>query len=255
MIIIKTEKEIELLRVAGKHLAQALKEVEQMVAPGVSTYELDMCAREAIKKLGDEPAFLDYQPEGARYPYPAALCASVNDEVVHGIPKKDVILKEGDVISIDLGLIHKGVIADHAITVPVGNVSKEVKDLLRITKESLDVGIGAIMPGAHVGDIGYAIESYIKPHGYGIVRELAGHGVGREIHEDPYVPNYGTKGTGALLKPGMVIAIEPMINLGGRGVIFEKDGYTVRTKDGLPSAHFEHTVLITEKGAEVLTKR
>lgn len=254
MIIIKTDKEIELLRVAGAHLAEALKAVEKKVAPGVSTHELDMYAREVIKSLGDEPAFLDYQPEGARYPFPAALCTSVNDEVVHGMPKEDVILKEGDIISIDLGLIHEGVIADHAMTVAVGKVDQKVKELLRATKESLDVGIKAIKPGAHVGDIGYAIESYIKPKGYGIVRELAGHGVGREIHEDPYVPNYGTKGTGALLKPGMVIAIEPMINLGSRGVIFEKDGYTVRTKDGSPSAHFEHTVLITEKGAEVLTK-
>lgn len=254
MIIIKTDKEIELLRVAGVHLAEALKAVEKKVAPGVSTHELDMYAREVIKSLGDEPAFLDYQPEGARFPFPAALCTSVNDEVVHGMPKEDVILKEGDIISIDLGLIHEGVIADHAMTVAVGKVDQKVKELLRATKESLDVGIKAIKPGAHVGDIGYAIESYIKPKGYGIVRELAGHGVGREIHEDPYVPNYGTKGTGALLKPGMVIAIEPMINLGSRGVIFEKDGYTVRTKDGSPSAHFEHTVLITEKGAEVLTK-
>jgi methionyl aminopeptidase len=228
--------------------------VEKKVAPGVSTHELDMYAREVIKSLGDEPAFLDYQPEGARFPFPAALCTSVNDEVVHGMPKEDVILKEGDIISIDLGLIHEGVIADHAMTVAVGKVDQKVKELLRATKESLDFGIKAIKPGAHVGDIGYAIESYIKPKGYGIVRELAGHGVGREIHEDPYVPNYGTKGTGALLKPGMVIAIEPMINLGSRGVIFEKDGYTVRTKDGSPSAHFEHTVLITEKGAEVLTK-
>lgn len=239
---------------AGVHLAEALKAVEKKVAPGVSTHELDMYAREVIKSLGDEPAFLDYQPEGARFPFPAALCTSVNDEVVHGMPKEDVILKEGDIISIDLGLIHEGVIADHAMTVAVGKVDQKVKELLRATKESLDVGIKAIKPGAHVGDIGYAIESYIKPKGYGIVRELAGHGVGREIHEDPYVPNYGTKGTGALLKPGMVIAIEPMINLGSRGVIFEKDGYTVRTKDGSPSAHFEHTVLITEKGAEVLTK-
>lgn len=254
MIIIKTDKEIELLRVAGKHLAEALKAVEKKVAPGISTHELDMYAREVIKELGDEPAFLDYQPEGARYPFPAALCTSLNDEVVHGMPKENVILKEGDIISIDLGLIHKGVITDHAMTVAVGKVDQKVKELLRATKESLDAGIKAIKPGAHVGDIGYAIESYIKPKGYGIVRELAGHGVGREIHEDPYIPNYGVKGTGALLKPGMVIAIEPMINLGSRGVIFEKDGYTVRTKDGSPSAHFEHTVLITEKGAEVLTK-
>lgn len=254
MIIIKTPEEIKKLRVAGKHLAEALQAVAQRVAPGISTWELDRIAQEEIEKRGDVPAFLGYKPEGARHPFPAALCTSVNGEVVHGIPKEDVILKEGDVISIDLGLKHDGVFTDHAITVPVGKVSKEILQLLRVTEESLYKGIKQSIAGNTVGDISEAIESHIKPHNYGIVRELAGHGVGRHIHEDPYVPNYGKRGTGEKLKSGMVIAIEPMINLGSRNISFDKDGYTIRTKDGLPSAHFEHTVLITEKGPEILTK-
>lgn len=252
MIIIKTEEEIKKLRIAGKHLGEILSILEKEIIPGVTPKFLDMRARELIKDRGCTPAFLGYTPHGAPYPYPAALCTSVNSEVVHGIPT-DIPLKEGDIISIDLGLWYEGVVVDSARTVPVGHVSKEIQQLLDITKESLYVGINEAITGNKTGDIGNAIEMYIKPYKFGIVKELAGHGVGRHIHEDPYVPNYGQKGTGASLKKNMVIAIEPMINLGKASIIFDKDGYSIYTKDGLPSAHFEHTVLITDGIPEILT--
>ncbi len=252
-IIIKTKQEIEILREGGKRLAGILEKVAQKVAPGVTTVELDRYAQKLIKDGGDIPAFLNYKPYGASYPYPAALCTSVNNEVVHGIPSERV-LKEGDIISIDLGLKHKGLFTDHARTVPVGKVSKDTALLLRVTKEALDAGIFAARGGARVGDIGNAVESVIKKYKFGIVDILSGHGVGREIHEDPYVPNYGKKGTGPILKPGMVIAIEPMINLGKKEVTLDKDGYTYKTADGKKSAHFEHTILITEGDPEILTQ-
>lgn len=253
MIIIKTPKEIEILREGGKHLATVLYKVKDVVKPGISTYELDQYAEKLIREYGDEPAFLNYKPEGARIPFPASLCTSVNDEVVHGIPNKNKILKEGDVISIDLGLKHGGLFTDMALTVPVGEISGGSKKLLKITEQALMVGINAIGSNSRVGDIGYAIESFVRPHKYGIVEVLAGHGVGRAIHEDPYIPNFGEKGKGAKLVPGMVIAIEPMLNNGTKNVVLEKDGYTFHTADRKKSAHFEHTVLITEDGAEILT--
>jgi methionyl aminopeptidase len=254
MIIIKTPKEIETLREGGKRLATILHKVKEQVRPGISTYELDEYAANLIREGGDTPAFLNYQPEGAPTPYPASLCVSVNEEVVHGIPSKNKILKEGDVISIDLGLKHKGLFTDMAMTVPVGVVSAGTVKLLRTTEKALEVGIGAAMPGNKVGDIGYAIESYVRPHGYGIVEVLSGHGVGRAIHEDPYIPNFGRKGTGEKLVPGMVIAIEPMLNNGTKEVTLDPDGYTFRTADRKKSAHFEHTILITEEGPEILTQ-
>ncbi len=254
-IIVKTQDEIAKLRDGGKRLAQILAETAKLVRPGVSTLELDAFAQAEIEKLGDTPAFLGYKPVGHRIPFPAALCVSVNSEVVHGIPKKNVVLKEGDVVSIDLGLKHAGLFTDHALTLPVGFVSKEKQKLIADTRESLYRGIEAIVPGARVGDIGYAIESFVKKQGaYGIVRVLSGHGVGRAIHEDPYVPNFGKKGTGEALVPGMVIAIEPMLTLGSEEVVDTKDGYTLRTEDGSCAAHFEHTVLITETGYEILTE-
>ena len=252
MIIIKTQEEIKNLRIAGKHLGEILSILEKEVAPGVTPKELDARARFLIEERGCTPAFLGYTPHGVSYAYPAALCVSVNAEVVHGIPN-NTPLKEGDIVSIDLGLWYKKVVVDSARTVPVGKISHELSELLRITKESLFVGIHEAVAGNRTGDIGNAIETFIKPHKYGIVKELAGHGVGRNIHEDPYVPNYGQKKTGALLKEGMVIAIEPMINLGKAGVVFDKDEYTVYTKDRLPSAHFEHTILITNGEPEILT--
>lgn len=253
MIIIKTESEIARLKKGGPILAAILRQVAEKVAPGITTGELNTYAHELITKAGHTPAFLNYKPEGADFPYPASLITSVNAEVVHGIPGKK-ILKEGDIIALDLGLNYEGVFLDHAITVPVGAIGGKDKELLAVTQEALVKGIEAIVPGATVGDIGYAIESFVKPYKLGIVRVLSGHGVGRAIHEDPYIPNYGRPGRGAKLVPGMVIAIEPMLTRGSEDIITMPDGYTLKTVDGSRSAHFEHTVLITETGAEILTK-
>jgi len=217
-IIIKTKKEIEILRKGGRRLAEVLYKLKEKVAPGVSTKELDTYAEKLIREMGDIPAFLNYRPEGANKPYPASLCISVNDEVVHGIPSKRRILKEGDIVSLDLGLRHKNLFTDMAITVPVGNTNTSNLKLIQITEQALQVGIDAAMAGNTVGDIGHVIESFIRPHKYGIVEVLAGHGVGRAVHEDPHIPNFGKKGKGAKLVPGMVIALEPMINLGTKNV-------------------------------------
>ena len=256
MIIIKTQKEIEILREAGVHLATVLNKVKEKVAPGVSTFELDLYAEELIRGLGDTPAFLNYQPDGASIPFPASLCVSVNNEIVHGVPSKERILEEGDIVSIDLGLKHNGLFADMAMTVPVGDVSASSLKLMESTKHALNIGIEAAQAGSTVGDIGYAIESFVKAKNpkYGIVEELSGHGVGRAIHEDPYIPNFGKRGRGAKLVPGMVIAIEPMLNNGTKNVIISEDEWTIKTADGKRSAHFEHTILITENGPEILTK-
>lgn len=253
MIIIKTKKEIEILREGGKILGKILDSVIKKVKPGVTTDELDTYAYELIKKAGGKPAFLNYQPDGAPYPYPATICISVNDEIVHGIPSSRV-LKEGDVVSLDLGLNYKGMFTDHARTVGVGKINLKSKKLLSVAEEALYIGIEKAIEGNTTGDIGHAIESFLKPYKYGIVRELAGHGVGRAIHEDPYIPNFGKVGKGEKLVAGMVVAIEPMVNEGGDAVIFEDDGYTVSTKDKKKSAHFEHTVLITDGEPEILTK-
>lgn len=251
-VIIKTAEQIEILRAGGKRLADILAKVAKKVAPGVSTADLDKYAHDLIVEGGDEPAFLNYKPEGQSKAYPASLCTSVNNEVVHGIPNKNKILKEGDIVSIDLGLKHKGMFTDHAITVPVGKVDKASTKLLEMTAEALLVGIEQAKGGNTVGDIGYAIEHFIARK-YGIVRELSGHGVGMKIHEDPYIPNYGKKGKGQKLIPGMVVAIEPMLNIGKADIITLSDGYTIKTADGSRSAHFEHTILITENEAEILT--
>ncbi len=253
-IIIKTPKEIEILREGGKRLATILNKVKERVAPGVSTWDLDKYAEKLITETGDTPAFLNYRPEGAIKPFPASLCVSVNDEVVHGIPSKDRILQEGDIVAIDLGLKHKGLFTDMALTVPVGNISSGSAKLLKTTEKALYVGIDAAQNGNTVGDIGHAIESYVRPHRYGIVEVLSGHGVGRAIHEDPYIPNFGKKGKGTKLVPGMVVAIEPMLNNGTKNVTLDEDGYTFHTNDGKKSAHFEHTILITEGEPEILTR-
>lgn len=256
MIIIKTEKEIEILREGGKRLATVLFKVRDIVKPGISTWELDQYALKLITDMGDTPAFLHYKPEGADRPFPASLCVSVNDEVVHGIPNKKKILKEGDIVSIDLGLKHGGLFTDMALTVPVGQVSDGAKKLLDTTTNALIVGIQAAQVGNTTGDIGCAIETFVKgqPVKYGIVEVLSGHGVGRAIHEDPYIPNFGKAGKGDKLKEGMVVALEPMLNNGTKHVTLDDDGYTIRTADGKKSAHFENTILITAKGPEILTK-
>lgn len=254
-ITIKTPEEIEILKVAGKHLKDTLTHVAGLVKAGVSTEELNDAAEDYIHSLGDEPSFLGYVPEGVSTPYPAGLCVSVNEVVVHGIPNVNpYTLKEGDIVGLDCGLIHKGMIVDSAITVGVGVIDEEAKTLMRVTKESLEAGMSVAKAGNTVGDIGYAVESVIKPHKYGIVKELCGHGVGYAVHEPPFIPNYGKKGTGERLEAGMVIAIEPMVNEGKAGVRFSSDEYTVTTKDGSRSAHFEHTLVITDGDPIVVTR-
>ncbi len=255
-ITIKTAKDIEILREGGKHLAAVLSVLKKKVAPGVTGAELEELTLELIAKGGDTPAFLDYKPRGAKRGFPAALCLSINNEVVHGVPhESNKVLKEGDVVSLDTGLVHRGLYTDSAITVGVGNISKEAKKLMRVTEEALYVGIKAIRPGKTVGDVGAAIEGFVRAEGkFSIIRELAGHGVGYAVHEDPYVPNFGTEGEGPELTPGMVIAIEPMLTLGGSEIKLGSDGFTYETKDGSLAAHFEHTILITKKGGEILTK-
>ncbi|MBP6884441.1 MAG: type I methionyl aminopeptidase [Candidatus Pacebacteria bacterium] len=253
-IIIKTPDEIEKLREGGKRLATVLAETAKQVRAGISALELDTFAQKMIADYGDEAAFLGYKPAGHYKAYPASLIVSVNSEVVHGIPTADKILKEGDIVSLDLGIKHAGLFTDHAITVAVGTLSKDKQKLLDVTRNALYEGIEAIKPNARVGDIGYAVSSYAKSQGkYGIVEALAGHGVGRAIHEDPFIPNFGKKGTGEKLVAGMVIAIEPMLTLGTKHVIDTDDGYTIKTEDGSAAAHFEHTVLVTETGYEILT--
>ncbi len=257
MIIIKNPKEIEILREGGKCLATILHNIKKKIKSGISTKDLDDYAYKLISDMGDTPAFLNYHPEGADNPFPASLCVSVNDEVVHGIPKKEKILKEGDIVCIDLGLQHKGLFTDMAITIPVGKISPASRRLIETTEKALEVGINAANGGNTVGDIGNAIESFVrsqKDGQYGIVEVLSGHGVGRTIHEDPYIPNFGKRGKGVKLIPGMVVALEPMLNNGTKHVILDDDGYTIRTADGKKSAHFEHTILITEGESEILTK-
>lgn len=251
-IIIKTSEEIENIKECGKRLALVVDKVIEKIQPGITTGELDEYAEKLIKEKGDEPAFKGYQPEGASTPFPATLCVSINEEIVHGIPGERQ-LQEGDIVTIDCGIKHKGVFTDHARTVAVGSVSKQAQELMSATKEAMERGIQEALPGNRVGDIGAAIEEYVGKS-FGIVRVLAGHGVGRHIHEEPFIPNFGKRGAGELLTPGMVIAIEPMLTKGTEEVLFHSDGYTASTKDKKLSAHFEHTVLITENGPEIVTK-
>lgn len=253
-IALKTAEEIKILREGGKRHAAILKALKEMVAPGMSTLILEEEARRLIREGGDKPAHLGYTPKGAGRPFPAALCISINDEIVHGIPNEaPKVLNQGDIVSIDLSLIHKSMFTDSAITVPVGAVDDDSNKLLRVTEEALQAGIAAAKPGNTIGDIGVAISLSVKPSGFSLAKDLVGHGVGYKIHEDPYVPNFGHAGKGERLLPGMVIAIEPMINVGKGGIKLMDDGYTIKTADGSRSAHFEHTVAITEKGNIILT--
>lgn len=255
MITLKSPRELEILREGGRRLASILEELKAIVVEGASSADIDALAHDLITQGGDRPAFLHYRPTGAPRPYPASVCISVNDVVVHGIPTESPItFKEGDVVTLDGGLVHKKLFTDAAITVGVGTISKEVEKLISVANGALEAGIKAAQVGNTVGDIGHAIESFVKPYGYGIVRELAGHGVGYKVHEDPYVPNFGEPGKGEALRAGMVIAIEPMLTLGGDGIILDDDGYTVRTKDGSLSVHVEHTIAVTESGPEILTR-
>lgn len=255
MIRLKTPEEIEILREGGRRLAGIIKQVRAKVAPGVTTEELNSFAHELASNGGDSPAFLHYKPDGVRRPYPASICISINEEIVHGIPTEpSKTLKEGDVVTLDMGLKHKGLITDHAVTVGVGKVSDEARSLIAATEEALYKGIKAAQFGKTVGDIGAVVGQMAEDREYGNPRELAGHGVGYDVHEDPFVPNYGNPGEGAELKEGMVIAIEPMFTLGTSKIEFDADEYTVRTKDGSLAAHFEHTIVITKNGPEILTK-
>lgn len=239
---------------AGKRLAAVLRALRAKVAPGVTAEELDDTAEQLIRAKGDEPSFLGYTPESARRPYPATLCVSINDEVVHGIPNESAkMLKEGDIVGLDLGLTHNGIIVDAAITVPVGKASGETKKLLDATERALLKGIAAAVPGKHVGDISHAIQKEIEHAGFKVVKELGGHGVGDLVHEEPFIPNFGRSGKGELLKEGMVLALEPISTAGQAAVTLAPDGYTYRTRDGSRSAHFEHTILLEKNGARIIT--
>ncbi len=243
-ISIKSPREIDLMRQSCKLLAKVYEELEKVIRPGISTWEINQIGDRLIREAGGVPNFLNYNG------FPASICTSVNEAVVHGIPRKDCILKEGDIVSLDAGLIYKGYHSDAARTVMVGKVSKEVEDLVRITKESFFEGIKQAKAGNHLYDISNAIADYIEPHGYGIVRELVGHGIGTHLHEDPQIPNFRQNKRGPKLYPGMTLAIEPMINLGRADVEWLDDDWTVVAEDGLPSAHYENTILIEP---EILT--
>lgn len=251
--MIKTPDEIAVLREGGKHLARILHAVHDAVAPGITTRELDRLAEKLVRECGGIPAFLDYTPEGAHTAYPGTLCVSVNDEVVHGIAG-DRVLAEGDIVSIDIGMEYQGLFTDMAVTVPVGKVDDQAKKLIRATEGALAAGIAVARAGNTIGDIGYAIEKEVKGHGFVVVEELGGHGVGYSPHEDPHIANYGTRGQGIKLKAGMVLALEPIVNEGSRYVKLLSDGYTFVTRDHKRSAHFEHTIVITDGPAEILTK-
>lgn len=246
MIILKTDEEIEFMRKANRLVGMTLGELSNHIKPGVTTLELDKIAEEFIRDHGAIPTFLGYGG------FPNSICTSVNENIVHGIPN-NIPLKDGDVISIDCGTQLHGFCGDSAYTFCVGNVDDEVKELLRVTKESLYKGIENAKVDRRIGDIGNVIQEYCEKRGYSVVRELVGHGIGRQMHEPPEVPNYGRRGTGPLITNGMCIAIEPMINMGGKKVIFESDGWTVRTKDRKPSAHFEHTIAIRNGKADILS--
>lgn len=257
MIKKKKPEDLEKIRVAGGVLARILDELCVAAKPGVTTLDLNTLALKLMEECGAEPVLLGYKPSFAHRPFPAAICTSVNDVVQHGIPNENPLtLKAGDVINIDATIGYNGMIVDSGRTVGVGKIDKEAEKLLQVTREALYVGIAEAKPGNHVGDIGYAISKFIKPYGFGVVEALCGHGVGYAVHEDPMIPNFGKKGTGELIEAGMVFAIEPIVNEGKKDVEFDDDGdgYTVYTKDGSRSAHFEHTVIIGENGPEIVTE-
>lgn len=247
MIVLKTNRELALIREACRISAGALKVAGEAVQPGVTTEEIDKIAYDYIKKNGGEPNFLNL------YGFPATACISINNEVIHGIPSKKRKIKEGDIVSIDLGAKVEGYNGDNAATFAAGKISPEAQRLIDTTKESLYEGIKVAVMGGRIGDIGHAVQSYCEKRGYGVVREFVGHGIGKELHEEPSVPNFGTPGRGVRLMPGMTLAIEPMINEGSKNVRTLSDGWTVVTSDGKLSAHFEHTVAITVDGPKILT--
>jgi methionyl aminopeptidase len=248
MVTLKSAREIETMRRSGKITATVLTELMQTAKAGMTTRDLDAIAEKGIRERGGIPTFMGY------HGYPATICASVNDEVVHGIPS-DYVLQDGDLLSIDIGTTLDGYVSDSAVTIPIGTISPDAQRLLDVTQECLMIGIAQMQRGNHLGDIGAAVQRHAEDHGYGVVRELAGHGVGTAMHEEPQVPNYGKAGTGLELRTGLVLAIEPMITLGDRKVEILKDGWTVVTADGKLAAHFEHTIAVTEDGPRILTLR
>lgn len=251
-IFLKTEDEIELMRKANQLVGSTLAELGKHIRPGVTTLLLDKIAEEFILDHGAIPTFKNF-PNPYGEPFPASICTSVNDVVVHGVPSDEVVLKDGDIISIDCGTLLDGFNGDSAYTFCVGEVSPEVKQLLKTTKESLYIGIEQAVAGKHIGDIGAAVQQHCETQGYGIVRELTGHGIGREMHEPPQIPNYGRRGNGVMLKAGMCIAIEPMVTLGDRQIWMLPDKWSIVTRDRKPAAHFEHTIAIRRGKAEILS--
>jgi methionyl aminopeptidase len=249
MVILKSLQEIEKIRRACLIVADVLTGIREMVRPGVTTLALDEFAERFIREAGGKPAFKGYRG------YPRSLCTSVNDQVIHGIPAKNAVLNSGDLLSVDVGAIVDGFYGDAAVTVPVGAVTAEAERLMRVTEESLALGIAEARPGSRLFDISAAIQQHVESHGYSVVREFVGHGIGRSLHEDPQVPNFGERGRGLRIQPGMVLAIEPMVNAGGSKTVVQEDQWTAVTADGSLSAHFEHTVAVLEDGPRVLTKR
>ncbi len=263
----KTKEEVAILREGGRRLAAILRKIAAAAKAGVSTAELEILAERLILTEGGIPIFKGYKIREAKISYPASICTSINDEVVHGIPRKDRTLKSGDVLSIDIGMRWptdsykvsnikyqgEGLVTDMAVTIGIGRVLPEAERLIRVTREALDIGIAVVRPGEAIGDVGHAIGEHLKKAGLGVIRDLAGHGVGYELHEEPLIPNYGAPGTGLEIREGMVLALEPMATLGDWRITLEPDEWTFRTADGSLAAHFEHTIAVTKDGAEVLT--
>ncbi|MDO8443688.1 MAG: type I methionyl aminopeptidase [Candidatus Azambacteria bacterium] len=254
MITIKTKKEIEILKEGGRILAEVLKEISELARVGVSTEFLNIKAKEMILARGAEPAFEGYQPSFSDKPYPAAICASLNNVVVHGLPSEKIILKEGDILKIDIGVKYKNLFTDAALTIGIGKMTDEKNKLINATKCALELAINKVKPGNHMGDIGFAIENCFEKEGLSVIKDLVGHGVGYAVHEEPNICNFGKKGEGIILQSGMVLAIEPMAALGGGEVRELKDGFGFETTDGSFTAHFEHTIAVTDDGCTILTK-
>lgn len=247
-VVLKSSKEIEKMRRAGRVVREVLELVRSQVKPGATTFDLEKAAEARLKELGVKAAFKGY------HGFPCVLCTSVNSEVVHGIPSPRRVLKQGDIVSVDFGVVVDGYYGDAAITVPVGEIDDDAARLLRVTEASLQAGIAAVKPGATLGDVGAAVQGVVEREGFSVVRDFVGHGIGSQMHEDPQVPNFGQAGQGMKLKPGMVIAIEPMVNAGKPDVMVLDDGWTAVARDGSMSAHFEHTVAVTAEGARILTE-
>jgi methionyl aminopeptidase len=253
LIVLKSLREIEEMRRVNRMVAEILDLVKGRIRAGVCTAELNDLVEEEVRRRGVVAAFKGVKnPQGK--PYPASICTSVNDEVVHGVPRPERILKEGDLVSLDFGIAHKGMFGDAAVSVPVGKPTERVAALIRAAEEALQAGIAEARPGRRLGDLSAAVQETVEGAGFTVVREFVGHGIGRSLHEDPQIPNFGERGKGVRLRAGMVLAIEPMINDGGLGVVVDADGWTARTKDGSLSAHAEHTVAVTEKGPDVLSR-